>query len=235
MTDMWQILRDNWQVLLIGQYPNGPLGGLALTFVIAVVCLILTFPSAVLVALGRTSGVRWLYWATTVFVVGVRSVPLLMVIFWAYFLAPIVVGFPVDPLFTLVVAICIYQTAYLSEAIRGGIEGLPNGQVEAARALGLRWLPITLRIVLPQALYNVMPGMLNQFTMIIKESSLGSIISVGEVTFMAMRVNNVIIVQPFEVFAILAAGYFILCYSLSKASDHLEGRIRRHRRGEQPA
>jgi polar amino acid transport system permease protein len=232
---MWTILSENWQVFLIGQYPNGPLGGLALTFLIAIICLALTFPSAILVALARTSGVRWLYWPATVFVIGVRSIPLLMVIFWAYFLAPMVVGFTVDPLYTLVVAICIYQTAYLSESIRGGIEGLSKGQVEAARALGLRWAPITLRIVLPQALYNVMPGMLNQFTMIIKESSLGSIISVGEVTFMAMRVNNIIIVKPFEVFAILATGYFILCFSLSKISDRLERRIRRRRSGESPA
>ena len=228
---MWRILSDNWQVFLVGQYPNGPLGGLALTFLIAVVCLALTFPSAVLVALARTSGIRWLAWPATGFVVGVRSIPLLMVIFWAYFLAPVVAGFPVDPLPTLIVAICIYQTAYLSESIRGGIEALPRGQVEAARALGLRWTPITLRIVLPQALYNVMPGMLNQFTMIIKESSLGSIISVGEVTFMAMRVNNILIVHPFEVFGILAMAYFILCFSLSKASDGLERRIRRRRHG----
>ena len=115
--------------------------------------------------------------------------------------------------------------------IRGGIEGLPKGQIEAARALGLRWVPITWRIVLPQALYNVMPGMLNQFTMIIKESSLGAIISVGEVTFMAMRVNNVLITKPFQVFAILALGYFVLCFSLSKLSQHLENRIQRQRLG----
>lgn len=232
---MWQILSDNWPFFLIGQYPKGPLGGLALTFFIAVVCLVLTFPSAILVALARTSGVTWLVRPAVVFVYAVRSIPLLMLIFWAYFLAPMIVGFSVAPLVTLMVAICIYQTAYLSEVIRGGIEGLPKGQIEAARALGLRWTPITLRIVLPQALYNVMPGMLNQFTMIIKESSLGAIISVGEVTFMAMRVNNTLIVRPFEVFAILAAGYFILCFSLSKLSEHLERRIKRRRRGVQAA
>lgn len=229
MIAMWQILSDNWQIFLVGQYPNGPLGGLVLTVLIAVACLALTFPSAVLVALARTSGPRWLSWPATAFVVVVRAIPLLMVIFWAYFLAPMIAGFPMRPLTTLIIAICVYQTAYLSEVIRGGIEGLPRGQVEAARALGLRWTPITLRIVLPQALYNVMPGMLNQFTMIIKESSLGSIISVGELTFMAMRVNNILIVRPFEVFGLLALAYFVLCFGLSKASDRLERHIRRNR------
>jgi polar amino acid transport system permease protein len=228
---MWEIFAENWLYLLVGRYPDGPIGGLALTLTIAVVCLAFTFPSAVLVALARTSGLRWLVWPATGFVYVVRSIPLLMVIFWAYFLAPVVLGFPVDPVVTLVVAIVVYQTAYLSEVIRGGIEGLPKGQTEAARALGLGYVPITVRVVLPQALYNVMPGMLNQFTMIIKESSLGAIISVGEVTFMAMRVNNILITKPFEVFAILAAGYFILCFALTKASDHLEGRIQRRRRG----
>lgn len=230
---IWDIFAQNWRFFLIGQYPVGPIGGLALTFFIAVVGLVLTFPASVLVALARTSGIKWLSRPATGFVYLIRSIPLLMVIFWAYFLSPVVLGFAVDPLLTLIIAIVVYQTAYLSEVIRGGIEGLPKGQIEAARALGLRWTPITLRVVLPQALYNVMPGMLNQFTMIVKESSLGAIISVGEVTFMAMRVNNVLITKPFEVFAILAAGYFILCFGLSKLSEYLERRIQRRRRGTQ--
>jgi polar amino acid transport system permease protein len=228
---MLDILSQYGRVFLIGQYPDGPLGGLALTFLIAIVALALTFPSAVLVALARTSGIRWLAWSATGFVYLVRSIPLLMVIFWAYFLTPVILGFPTDPVVTLIAAIVIYQTAYLSEVIRGGIEGLPKGQTEAARALGLRWLPITLRVILPQALYNVMPGMLNQLTTIIKESSLGAIISVGEATFMAMRINNVLITKPFQVFVILAAAYFILCFSLSQLSGYLERRIQRSRLG----
>jgi len=235
MIGTWDIFAQNWRYFLIGEYPAGALGGFALTVIIAVVCLILTFPSAVAVALARTSGIRWLAWPALGFVYLVRSVPLLMVIFWAYFLAPVILGFPIDPLVTLIAAICIYQTTYLSEVIRGGIEGLPKGQTEAARALGLGWVPVTFRVVLPQALYNVLPGMLNQFTMIIKESSLGAIISVSEVTFMAMRVNNVLITRPFQVFAILGIGYFILCFSLSKASEYLEQRIQRRRVASQPA
>lgn len=230
---MWEVISQNWLYLLVGEYPKGQLGGLALTVAIAVIALTLTIPSAVLVALARTSGVRWLVRPAFAFVYIVRCIPLLMLIFWAYFGLPLLLGFPISPLVTLVAAIVIYQTAYLSEVIRGGIEAIPKGQIEAARALGLRYFPITVRVVLPQALYNVLPGMLNQLTAIIKESSLGSIISVGEVTFAAMQINAVTVTRPFQTFAVLALAYFILCFSLSKAAGRLEARIGRRRQGAQ--
>lgn len=228
---MLEVLEGTWQYLLVGPYPKGPLGGLALTIILAVLSLALTLPCAVLVALARTGGVRALALPASGFVHGVRSVPLLVVVFWAYFLAPVVLGFPVAPSVTLVFAIVVYQTAYLSEVIRGGIEALPPGQAEAARALGLHYGVTTWRVILPQALYNVLPGMLNQLTAIIKETSLGAIITAGELTYVAMQVNNILVTKPFEVFAILAAAYFLLCASLTQVSALLERRIARVRRG----
>lgn len=233
LSGMWEVVSQNWLYLLVGAYPRGELGGIALTLVISILALVLTFPAAVLMALARTSGIKWLSRPAFVFVYIVRSIPILMLIFWAYFIIPLILGFPISPFVTLVTAIIVYQTAYLSEVIRAGIEAIPKGQIEAARALGLRYVPITFRIVLPQALYNVLPGMLNQLTAIIKESSLGSIISVHEVTFAAMQINAVTVTRPFETFAVLALGYFILCYSLSRAAGYLELRINRRRQGGQ--
>ncbi len=231
---MIEILTDNWHYLLVGNFPNGPIKGLALTFFIAVIALLLTFPAAIAVALARTSGVAWLAWPATAFVYMIRGLPLLLLVFWAYFMLPLAIGRPINPIATLTAAIVIYQTAYLSEVIRGGIEGLPKGQLEAAQCLGMSYMTIQGRIILPQALYNVMPGMLNQFTAIVKETSLGSIISVSEVTHLAQQINNATVTKSFQVFAILAALYFVLCYSLSLASEALERRITRKRLGVSP-
>ena len=222
---MWDVLHDNWRYLLLGAYPKGPLGGLALTIGIALLSLALTLPCATLVALARTSGVRALFAVATGFVYLIRSIPLLLIVFWAYFLAPVVLGFPVAPVITLVLAIIVYQTAYLSEVIRGGIEALPPGQREAAAALGLHYGATTYKVILPQALFNVLPGMLNQLTAIIKETSLGAVIAAGELTYVAMQVNNILVTKPFEVFAVLAAAYFVLCLLLTQAAAHLERRI----------
>lgn len=228
---MLTIIHDYWPYLLWGQYPDGPLGGLALTILIAVISLAASFPLAVGVALARTSGVKIFAIPAMVYVYVVRGLPLLTFLLWLYFLLPFLIPFQMPPFWTLVVAIVFYQAAYLSEVIRGGIEGLPPGQIEAARSLGMTWWTITTKIVLPQALYNVLPGILNQFTIITKESSLGSLIALNELTFAAGRVNAYLLTESLNVYALLAAVYFVLCFTLSMLVKVLENRIERGRNG----
>jgi polar amino acid transport system permease protein len=229
---MLHIIQTYWLLILIGEYPHGPLGGLALTVVIAGVGLLITFPAAIIVALCRTCPVGFLRKIATAYVYGIRAIPQLMLIFWAYFFVPVLVGFPINAAVTLIAAIVINQTAYLSEIIRSGIEGLPKGQAEAAQALGLKYLPITVRIVLPQALYNVLPGILNQLTSLIKDSSLGAIIAVGEITYVMMQINSSTVTKSFQVFMLLAAFYFVMCFSLSRIAGRIEYRITERRKGQ---
>jgi polar amino acid transport system permease protein len=226
---MLDILRDHWSYLLIGSYPRGPLGGLVMTVIIASLSLVLVFPLAVLLALARTSGVRALVAACVGFVYVVRGVPLLMLIFWMYFGLPVMLGFPLPPFMTIVLAIVLYQTAYLSEVIRAGIEALPKGQTDAGRALGMRGPAIIWKIILPQALYNVIPGMLNQLTAIFKETSLGYVVAVHELSYSAYLLNNMIMTKPFQIFGIIALTYFVLCFSLSQFAQYMEQRIVRRR------
>jgi polar amino acid transport system permease protein len=228
---MWDIIKEYWLLILIGEYPHGKLGGLAMTFVISICSLVATVPCGIAMALARTSGSKTLRRLSGGFVHSVRAIPILMLIFWAYFALPIIVGFPIDATFTLIVAIVIYQTAYLSEIIAAGIEGLPKGQREAAKALGLGYIPTTFRIILPQALFNVLPGIVNQLTTIIKESSLGSIIAVSEISYVMTQVNSNVVTKPMQVFGLLAGCYFILCFSLSQATNWLERRIAKRRTG----
>ncbi len=228
---MLQIVEDNWLLFLIGQYPYGPLGGLAMTLIMAALGLSLSFPFALALALARLSRRRWLRAPAIAVVQVVRGLPLILFIFWAYFVAPLVIGRAVGGVETLVITLVVYEASYLSEIIRAGIEGLPKGQVEAATALGLGYVPVMARVVLPQALHNMLPSMVSQFVSTIKETSLGYVISANEVTFAAAQVNNELMTQPFEVYGLLALTYFALCFALTSAARWLERRIAAERGG----
>ncbi|RJF95565.1 amino acid ABC transporter permease [Noviherbaspirillum saxi] len=231
MNDILSILRDNWTLLLIGQYPNGPLGGLAITLILSAVGLALAFPVSVLLAVARVSPIWILRIPATVIVYVIRGVPLIMFIFWVYFFVPLLIGRTVSGFTTMLVTLVIYQAAYLAEVIRAGIEGLPKGQFEASRALGMSYMQTMAKIVLPQALYNMLPAMVSQFVSTIKETSLGYVISVNELTFAANQINTTLLTKPFPVFFILALIYFVLCFTLTRFARALEKRIAAKRAG----
>ncbi|MCU6619314.1 amino acid ABC transporter permease [Achromobacter mucicolens] len=231
---MWDILKDNWLLLLIGQYPHGPIGGLVATLGLAAISLALALPCGVLLALGRISPYRIFYWPSSAVVYLVRGLPLLMFIFWAYFFVPLIIGRPVAGTTTMVVALVCYESAYLAEIIRAGIQALPPGQQEASRALGLSYLQTMRRVILPQALYNMLPSMLSQFVSTVKETSLAYVISVQELTYAANQINSVLLTKPFEVFGLLALTYFVLNFGLSLLVHLTERRIGRRRAGPAP-
>lgn len=228
---MLEILQNNWLLFLVGQYPHGPIGGLVMTLFMAALSLALCFPFAIGLALARLSPYRWLRLPATAIVHTVRGLPLIMFIFWTYFFSPLIIGRAVGGVETLVIALVVYEAAYLSEIIRAGIEGLPRGQTEAATSLGLRYWPTTIKVVLPQVLHNMLPSMVSQFVSTIKETSLGYVISAHELTFAAAQVNNVLLTQPFEVYGILALTYFALCFALTSLARLIERRISAGRGG----
>lgn len=228
---MLEVLQNNWLLFLVGQYPHGPIGGLVMTLFMATISLALCFPFAIGLALARLSPYRWLRLPATAIVHTVRGLPLIMFIFWTYFFSPLIIGRAVGGVETLVIALVVYEAAYLSEIIRAGIEGLPKGQTEAATSLGLRYWPTTIKVVLPQALHNMLPSMVSQFVSTIKETSLGYVISAHELTFAAAQVNNVLLTQPFEVYGILALTYFALCFALTSLARLIERRISAGRGG----
>ena len=229
---MWAFIQEYWLYLLVGAYPKGPLGGFAMTVLITITSMTLAFPCAVIVALCRTSGIKWLTWPTTAFVYTIRGIPLLLLIFWMFFALPVILGFTLSTFVTIVLAITFFQTAYLSEVIRSGIEALPKGQTEAARALGLGYFLTAWKIVLPQALYNVIPGILNNLTAIFKESSLAYVLSLHELTYASVQVMNHEMTKTVEIFCVLAATYFIASFTLTRIARWLELRIERKRKAE---
>lgn len=231
LVDVYEILRDNWLLLLIGQYPNGPLGGIVSTLILSILGIVLAFPLSVLLALARLSPWTLLRWPATALVYLARGVPLLMIILWVYFLVPLVIGRNVSGFTTMLCTLVIYESAFLSEVVRAGIQSLPRGQMEAARALGHSYLGAMWSVILPQALFNMLPSMLSQFISTIKETTLGYVINVQEMTFAANQINNQLLTKPFQVFFILAMTYYVVCFSLTQLTQWLERRIVRKRLG----
>jgi polar amino acid transport system permease protein len=231
ITDIIAIVRDNWLLLLVGQYPNGPLGGFAATLILSALSIGLAFPVSILLALARLSKSPLLYWPATAVVFIARGVPLLMLILWTYFMVPIITGYNVPGFATMLVTLVIYEGAFLSEVVRGGIVALGRGQMEAAKALGHGGASAMLYIILPQALFNVLPSILSQFVSAIKETTLGYVINVPELTFAANQINNQLLTKPFQVFFILALIYYAVCWSLTRAAILLERRIVARRSG----
>lgn len=232
IADLVEIVRDNWLLLLIGQYPNGPLGGFAATLILSVLSIALAFPLSVLIALARMSRNPLLLWPSTALVYVARGVPLLMLILWVYFMVPILTGTNVPGFVTMLVTLVLYEGAFLSEVVRGGIVALGRGQMEAARALGQSYPQALLYVILPQALYNVIPSLLSQFVSTIKETTLGYVINVPELTFAANQINNQFLTKPFQVFFLLAIVYYAVCWTLTFLAVSLERRIARKRAGQ---
>jgi polar amino acid transport system permease protein len=225
------IVRDNWLLLLIGQYPHGPLGGIVATLILSVLGVLLAFPVSVALALARLSPWRALCWPVTGLVYATRGIPLLMIILWTYFLLPALTGRNVSGFTTMLCTLVLYEGCYLSEVVRAGIEALPKGQTEAAKSLGHGYASRMRYIILPQALFNMLPSMLSQFISTIQDTTLGYVINVQELTFAANQVNNQLLTQPFQVFFILAITYFVVCFTLTQTTHWLERRVMARRRG----
>lgn len=216
-----------WLYFLIGQYPQGPLGGLVLTVLLAVSALLLSLPMGLLLGLARVSPWAWLRRPITGLVYVVRGTPLLMVVFWAYFFLPSVTGVKTGQFTTMLLALVFFNGVYLAEIVRSGIQSLPAGQLEAARSLGLGYLPAMRYVVLPQALRHMLPSLVNQLVVTIKDTSLGYIIGLTEVSQIATQINTLVFVLPTQIYATLGLTYFVLCFGLSRLAFALEHRLQR--------
>lgn len=224
---MLDIINEYWLLFLIGSYPNGPLGGIAATVLLSIIGIGVAFPLSVLLALAQLSPFKWVRYPATAIRYMLRSIPLVMLIFGAYFIVPMILGRPVAGFTTMAVTLVVFQSVYLAEIVRAGIESLPKGQAEAAAALGMGYWTRTRKIILPQALTNMLPSMVGQFVTTIKDTSLGYVIGVNELTYAANQVNSTVITEPFSVFLVLSLAYFVICFALTQAARLLEARLER--------
>lgn len=224
----WPMLWDSLPYLLWGAYPDGPVGGAALTVLLSLGSGIL---SAVLglglgIALAMLAGPAWV--ALTSALAFLRAIPVLMLIFWSYFLLPIVLGINVPGVLSVMVALSLIGGAYLAHAVFAGIVGIGAGQWAAGLSLGLtRWG--TLRhIVLPQSLRMMLSSFVNQWVTLVKDSSLAYIVGVGELSFVAAQVNARTIIYPAEIFMLVGLIYWVLCSGLDLILRGVAWRLHPH-------
>lgn len=215
------VILDNLPYLLVGAWPEGPVGGVALTVILSGASGVASGGLGLIlgIALAMSSGrLRRLMIAG----IGLfRAVPIVMLIFWTYFLMPILLGIPVPEIGTVVAALTLVGGAYLSHAVAAGIEGVGPGQWQAGLALGLTRWQVLRAVVLPQALRMMAPSFVNQWTSLIKDTSLAYVIGVPELSFVAAQVNNRLVVYPAEIFLFVGTVYGILCLSLDRLARRL--------------
>lgn len=205
-------------------------GGLPLTVLLATVSIFLAFPLAIVVALGRRSNLPAIRSACIVYIELIRGVPLISVLFMASFMFPLFMpqGVTIDVLVRVVVGITLFAAAYMAEIIRGGLQAIPKGQLEAADTLGLSYWQTQRKIVLPQALAMVVPSVMNNFISIFKDTSLVTIVSMYELTgALSLALNSDVNWRPFkiEAYLFITVVYFIFCFAMSRYSLWVEKQL----------
>lgn len=218
------VITDNFTYFMIGRFPHGPLGGVGLTLYLAAVSCVLSFVGGLVLGLLSISRYPVVRYPVLAFINLIRGMPLLMVIFWMYFLMPALFG-KVAENNTVIMALTLFTSAYMSRIVVAGIEGIPKGQTEAAISTGLTHWQTMRYIILPQGLRNMIPSFVNQFVSLIKDTSLAFIVGVSELTHVATQINNRTMAFPTEIFVFIAVVYFILCYAFTSLSRWLEGRL----------
>ena len=224
---MLELIDTYWLYFLVGQYPEGPLGGLVLTILLSGAALVLAMPLGLLLGIARVSPYRAISLPVAGLVQVVRAVPLLLVLFWVYFFLPAVTGVKTSQATTMLMVLVVFDSVYLAEIVAAGMRALPKGQLESARSLGLGYGAALRHVVLPQTLRHGLPSIVNQLVSTIKATSLGYIIGLSEVSFIATQINTLVFTQAVEVYLILALTYFILCFGLSRLAFLLERRLQR--------
>ena len=205
-------------------------GGLPLTIMLASLSIVFAFPLAVVVALGRRSKMPAIKTICVLYVELIRGVPLISVLFMASFMFPLFMppGTSIDVLVRVLVGITLFAAAYMAEIVRGGLQAIPKGQQEAADTLGLSYWQAQRKIILPQALALVVPGVMNNFISIFKDTSLVTIVSLYELTgAMGLALNSDSNWRPFkiEAYLFIAVIYFTFCFSMSRYSLWIEKRL----------
>ena len=200
------------------------LSGVELTLIVTAAALSSGLILGLLVALGRMSSRRWIQLPAIGYIELFRNTPALIQLMWVYYCLPILTGLEMGAAASATVALAINGAAYIAEIIRGGIQGVDRGQVEAARTLGLSYAQTMRKVVLPQAFRRMIPPFVNESVSILKFSSLVSVLGVADLTYQA-QVLSTTTFRPIEIFSFIALVYLVLCSTLALFARRLELRL----------
>jgi His/Glu/Gln/Arg/opine family amino acid ABC transporter permease subunit len=201
------------------------LEGLGLTVLLTLIVMALSLVLALLVALARMSSLAALRWPMLGYIEVIRNTPLLLQIYYVYFVLPYV-GVRFDSVTASILALTLNYSAYMSEVYRSGIQAIGKGQHDAAHALGMTYLQSFRRIILPQAIRIVIPSLGNYFISLFKDTALCSIAGAAEVMFTAATITAVNY-QYFTIYTVVFALYFIVAFPAARFVSHLERAMKR--------
>ncbi|RUS55629.1 nickel transporter [Kurthia sp. 3B1D] len=209
----WSVVSDNWEVLMLGAW---------FTIKISFIALIFSLPIGIIVGFGRIAKNPVIRFLAGAYVEIMRGVPLLVLLMWIYIGLGDVVN--VETTVAAVIGLATFNGAFLAEIFRAGVQAVPKGQMEAARASGMTSAQAMRYIILPQAVRRIMPPSASQFIMLIKDSSLISVI--GGVDLMLKGKNLVATtLKPLEIYTAIAVIYFIMTFVLSLVIRYFEKRM----------
>lgn len=231
----FSVIEQNWQYLLFGTFPDGPIEGALLTLIISLIAGIASIILGTLggVALAMLRG----FWMDlfAAFLGFFRAIPVIMLIFWTYFLLPIVFNADIPGITSVICALALITSAYLAHAVKAGILAIGQGQWQAGLSLGFSRWQVLWQIILPQALRMMVPSFINQWVALIKDTSLAYVVGVAELSFLANQVNNREMVYPMEVFLFVGFIYFIMCLTLEIVANLVAKRISRQNQSTAPS
>lgn len=200
------------------------LSGVEVTLIVTLAALSSGMVLGLLIALARMSPRRWLQAPAIAYIELFRNTPALIQLMWVYYCLPILTGLEMNAATSATLALAVNGAAYIAEIIRGGIQSIDRGQVEAARTLGMSYPQTMRRIVLPQAFRRMIPPFVNETVSILKFSSLVSVLGVADLTYQATVLSTTSF-RPIEIFTFIAMVYLVLCTALSYFARRLELRL----------
>ena len=212
----------DWSV--VWQHRDALIAGTATTILLTVATMAIAVPCGIVVAILRLYGWAPVRALATAYVEFFRNLPLILVVFWAFYVPPILTGLGLSPLATGLAALALNVTAYNAETFRAGINSIRRGQVEAAMVLGMNRVQALRRVVVPQAVRRILPVLASTWVSLFKDTSLVSVIAVTELAYVSMQIRA----QSFRVLEMLtamAAIYWLLGYPQAKLVDWIQRRF----------
>ena len=208
---------------------TGAWGGLSLTFIVSAFALIFCFPIGVFLALGRRSNLPAIKYSSIGFIELWRGVPLITVLFMSAVMFPMFLpdGTYMDKLMRVIIAITLFEAAYMAEVVRGGLQALPRGQYDAAKSLGMGYWRMHFLIIMPQALKLVIPGIANTFLALVKDTPLIFVVGLLELAGMIglAKTNPKWLGMAAEGYVFAAFVFWVICFAMSRYSQHLERKL----------
>ena len=217
-------LNIDWSFFTWDLFTNFVLKGLYFSLFLTVVATAGGIALGTVLALMRLSGKKWLDLPATIYVNGMRSIPLVMVILWFFLLVPLIIGRPIGAEVSAIITFVAFEAAYFSEIMRAGIQSIPRGQVFAGQAMGMTYGQNMKLVVLPQAFRNMLPVLLTQTIILFQDTSL--VYAIGAYDLLkGFEIAGKNFNRPVETYLVATVVYFVICFTLSMLVKRLQKKI----------